>query len=197
MSYEMLELFRHMDFNDTETQLALQCAPLLTGLKLSNLFIISLANEQNFLEYLDRVVHNVDIEAYRLLDHQGKCIYLLYRRAALESFLAKEDVRDFFAKEGYMDFTLDGMLIGFRFRYQKHRLCGGEFPHEMGLLLGYPLEDVVGFVKNEGENFLCSGYWKVYANPAEKLTLFRKFQRAEERLLIMLSKGISIKDVIV
>ncbi len=197
MSYEMLELFRHMDFNNTETQLALQCAPLLTGLKLSNLFIISLENEENFLEYMDKVVHNVDIEAYRLLEHQGKCIYLLYRRKALESFLFKEDVREFFAKEGYVDFTLDGMLLGFRFRYQKHRLCGGEFPHEMGLLLGYPLEDVVGFVKNEGENFLCSGYWKVYANPAEKMTLFGKFQSAEERLLRMLSKGISIKDVIV
>ena len=60
MSYEMLELFRHMDFNDTETQLALQCAPLLTGLKLSNLFIISLANEQNFLEYLDRAKKELD-----------------------------------------------------------------------------------------------------------------------------------------
>ncbi|MBQ7943870.1 MAG: DUF3793 family protein [Lachnospiraceae bacterium] len=197
MSYEMLELFRNMDFNDTETQLALQCAPLLTGLKMSNLFIISTENERNFLEYLDRATHNVDIEAYRLLEHQGKSIYLLYRKEQLEHFLAKEEVRDFFAVEGYYDFTLEGILLGFRFRYQKHRLCGGDFPHEMGLLLGYPLEDVVGFVENEGEHFLCSGYWKVYANPAEKLLLFRKFQCAEDRLIKLLSKGISIKDMIV
>ncbi len=197
MSYELLELFRHMDFDNTETQLALQCAPLLTGLKVSNLFIISVEKEGDFLEYLDRATHNVDIEAYRLLEHQGKCVYLLYRKGALESFLAKEEIRDFFAEEGYCDFALEGILLGFRFRYQKHRLCGGEFPHEMGLLLGYPLEDVVGFVENEGEHFLCAGYWKVYANPNEKMKLFRRFQRAEERLLRMLSKGISIKDVII
>lgn len=197
MSYEMLELFRQMDFNNTEIQLALQCAPLLTGLKMSNLFIISLENEENFLEYMSRVMHNVDIDAYRLLEHQGKCVYLLYRPNALEEFLAKEEILDFFAGEGYVDFTLHGILLGFRFRYQKHRLCGGDFPHEMGLLLGYPLEDVIGFVKNEGDNFLYSGYWKVYANPIEKRILFRKFQRAEDRLLRLLAKGISIKDVIV
>ncbi len=35
---------------------------------------------------------------------------------------------------------------------------GKQFPHEMGLLLGYPVEDVVGFMENNGKNYLYSGY---------------------------------------
>ena len=37
------------------------------------------------------------------------------------------------------------------------------FPHEIGLFLGYPFEDVMGFIENKGENYLCSGCWKVYS----------------------------------
>ena len=34
------------------------------------------------------------------------------------------------------------------------------FPHEIGLVLGYPPVDVEGFIKKEGRDFLYSGYWK-------------------------------------
>lgn len=39
-----------------------------------------------------------------------------------------------------------------------------DFPHEMGILLGYPVEDVEGFIINNGKNELYTGYWKVYDN---------------------------------
>lgn len=37
MSQEIFELVKGMDFKKIETQLALQCAPLIMGLKVSNL----------------------------------------------------------------------------------------------------------------------------------------------------------------
>ena len=45
MSQEIFELVKGMDFKKIETQLALQCAPLIMGLKVSNLFIIPAENE--------------------------------------------------------------------------------------------------------------------------------------------------------
>lgn len=39
MSREIFELVREMDLKNIEIQLALQCAPLITGLKVSNLLI--------------------------------------------------------------------------------------------------------------------------------------------------------------
>ena len=44
-------------------------------------------------------------------------------------------------------------------------MCGEPgFPHEMGVLLGYPVEDVRGFMEQNGQNALYQGYWKVYAH---------------------------------
>ena len=57
------------------------------------------------------------------------------------------------------------------------------FPHELGLLLGYPLDDVEGFIKNDGKNCLYTGYWKVYANVPAKRNLFRRFECAREELM--------------
>ena len=34
----------------------------------------------------------------------------------------------------------------------------GAFPHEIGLLLGYPVEDVLGFIRYQGKNYLYTGY---------------------------------------
>ena len=50
----------------------------------------------------------------------------------------------------------DGML-----RQLSRRLCcEADFPHEIGVFLGYPLTDVVGFIENQGRNFTCCGCWK-------------------------------------
>ena len=69
---------------------------------------------------------------------------------------------------------------------------GKDFPHEIGVLLGYPAEDVKGFVVNEGKNYLYSGYWKVYGDLSEAKQLFYKFDRAKE----LVSQGIGIRNVI-
>ncbi len=43
--------------------------------------------------------------------------------------------------------------------------CEADFPHEIGVFLGYPLYDVVGFIENQGRNFTCCGCWKAYGDP--------------------------------
>ena len=40
----------------------------------------------------------------------------------------------------------------------------GEFPHEVGLFLSYPPEDVKGFIAHRANDFKCAGLWKVYGN---------------------------------
>ena len=80
-------------------------------------------------------------------------------------------------------------------RYATYMEERGEFPHEMGLLLGYPLEDVRGFMENEGKYFLYAGYWKVYENMTEKLKLFRKFEVAKETLLSLIYNGVCMEEI--
>lgn len=47
MSREVLEILEKMDKKELKTQLALQCAPLLTGIKLSNLLTVTKSNEED------------------------------------------------------------------------------------------------------------------------------------------------------
>ncbi|CCZ04004.1 MAG: DUF3793 family protein [Clostridiales bacterium] len=192
MSQEIYEIVKGMDLENIETQLALQCAPLITGLKVSNLLIISKGNE----EVVKRILNRTGISYYRLIQTRTKTTFLLFRRNELEEFLSDENVRNVLMKAGYKSLQIDKILRTFSLRYEAYIQGDKSFPHEMGLLLGYPVEDVVGFVENNGKNFLYSGYWKVYENQKAKVKLFDKFKVAEETLIHLLSNGLSMSDII-
>ena len=55
------------------------------------------------------------------------------------------------------------------------------FPHEIGVFLGYPVEDVEGYMQNDGKNFLLVGYWKVYGEKEQALRLFASYDEAREQ----------------
>ena len=96
---------------------------------------------------------------------------------------------------GYEDLSLGRVLYVFRVHYEAFLRGEGDFPHEMGCLLGYLVEDVEGFIRNGGENSLYTGDWKVYDNLTEKLQLFSKFEVARESLLGMVSAGTGIVEI--
>ena len=72
----------------------------------------------------------------------------------------------------------------------------GPFPHEMGLLLGYPVEDVEGFIKHCGKNYLYSGYWKVYKDVEEKKKIFEAYENAKEQMILFLAQGYKMRSII-
>ena len=55
-----------------------------------------------------------------------------------------------------------------------------EFPHEVGIFLGYPICDIKGFLENKGERYLHSGYWKIYGNLEETRKKFLSYDEARE-----------------
>ena len=64
------------------------------------------------------------------------------------------------------------------------------FPHELGLLLGYPVEDVLGFIRNEGRNYLYCGYWKVYGDVDAARITFDRYNQAKEDAIRLISSGL-------
>lgn len=192
MSQEVFELVQGMDLKSVETQIALQCAPLISGLKMSNLLIVSAEDET----LVRMILRKSGISFYRLLKSGEKVTFLLFRREWLEAYLQQKEVRAVFVAEGYQDYILGNVFRTFQERYKRYMNGGDRFPHEMGLLLGYPVEDVQGFMENEGKNFLYSGYWKVYADVQEKIKLFQKFETAKETVIQLLSYGVGIRDII-
>ena len=55
-----------------------------------------------------------------------------------------------------------------------------EFPHEVGLFLSYPPEDVQGFIDHRAMDFKCAGLWKVYSDEERAQRLFTRFKRCTE-----------------
>ena len=61
------------------------------------------------------------------------------------------------------------------------RLQGGEdFPHEIGLFLSYPPEDVQGFIENRAQNYKEIGVWKVYGDEEKARKTFAKYKKCTE-----------------
>ena len=192
MSDEIFQLVQELDYNQVETQLALQCAPLLIGVKISNLLIIR--NES--LKKVEEILQGTGISRYILMESEEKATLLLCKENETKEFLSGKRARTLLNKLGYKRFSFEELLFQVKERYEKHMNEGSGFPHEMGLLLGYPVEDVNGFIKNRGKNFLYSGYWKVYEDLPEKLHLFHTFEQAKQTVLQLIFGGLSIKEII-
>jgi len=72
----------------------------------------------------------------------------------------------------------------------------GSFPHEIGAFLGYPVEDIRGFISNSGKNCLLCGYWKVYANAEKAQRTFNKYDRCRSILFDKLKSGLDLFQAI-
>ncbi|MCM1160439.1 MAG: DUF3793 family protein [Roseburia sp.] len=192
MSRETWTIVQNKEVWGIELQMALQCAPLITGLKISNLLNIC---KEDF-PAMKELVKNSHISWYLLLERDDRMTIFLYDKKGLESYLAQKRVLEMFLEAGYKSFSLESILKELRIRYQRYMENKEDFPHEMGLLLGYPAEDVEGFMKHKGENSLCTGYWKVYKNKDRKLKIFESFENAKETLIQLLHCGITMGDII-
>ena len=89
---------------------------------------------------------------------QSILVYL-YDSQLLKNILSQADNRFYLMKLGY-SYHPDKALQSLLEKLKKSH----SFPHEIGLFLGYPLQDVYSYIENKGQNSLYTGYWKVYHN---------------------------------
>ena len=71
-----------------------------------------------------------------------------------------------------------------------------DFPHELGLILGYPLCDVIGFIKNHGQNCLYCSYWKVYDNLSQTKRVFEVYDKVRFQMVKLVEYGKSFKELV-
>lgn len=190
MNHEIIKI--HSPYPTLDMQIARQCAPLLTGIKVSNILITS------------QVHLNSIYETFRYSEIQIKIIYseaerltmLLYQPEKLLSYIHQEQILQVMMKLGYAPMELEQILELFTERFEAYRKKMQAFPHELGILLGYPLADVVGFMENGGKNAIYTGYWKVYEDFPEALDTFYQYKRAQEALTYLVSSGVSVKQIL-
>ena len=163
-----------------------QCAPTLAGLKPASLFRF-VADERKYLcdkiVYWDRILRfwGVRVRIVKACLHTNAFLVYLYREQTIGQLLTDSAVQDFLMQSGYSSGGSEELI-----RQLAKRLCvNQDFPHEIGVFLGYPLEDVEGFIANKGENYTCCGCWKVYGDPTaaqERFARYRKCTTVYQRL---------------
>ena len=79
----------------------------------------------------------------------------------------------------------------------RHMAEDGRFPHEVGLFLGYPPEDVRCFMEDTRRGVKCTGCWKAYGNEEEAKRTFRKYRKCTEVYRREFSKGRSLLQLTV
>lgn len=157
--------------------IALHCAPFLKGIKDSALLVLKPEDAQAMGMMLSRM----NAKCKLMYRNCKKIILLLYREAKLRELLQDKQIRRFLKKYGYGKCgQLDEILNCLKSRFQSAYGKRQEFPHEIGAFLGYPLEDVEGFIENNGQNSLLTGYWKVYSDKERAQKLFRRYDEARE-----------------
>ena len=192
MSQEVLEMLQKIGLHNVELQIALQCAPLLAKLKISNLLILPVKD----IMKVKQILKYSDVDCELISVKGGKATMLLYRLEELEAYFQNKEIRILMQFMGYTDFSKEALFARFQKHYVAYQQDDAQFPHEMGFFLGYPLEDVVGFIQNQGKNFLYTGYWKVYADLQEKVALFQKFDMAQKQLVQYVSDGGSLGELL-
>lgn len=192
MCQEVYELVLEKGKDNLELQLALQCAPLISGLKISNLLITKSGN----LVPVQKMLQRSGLSHLLLYRTEQRLELLLFRVEELEAYLEKPEVYAMLKRLGYRGHSLTKLLLYFQKRYRIYKAGNLGFPHEFGLFLGYPVEDVCGFMEHHGRNFLYNGYWKVYGELPDKLKLFQRFVFAEQALARLLSEGIQLTEAL-
>lgn len=170
-----------------ENALIVYGSPTLARLKAGSLFAVpcacaALAGEIRRLNAI-LVPRGVRLTAVRC--EKERTLMYLYREQALCETLRCPDVQALLADYGYCDFTVQAALRTLRVRLDTAK----EFPHEIGVFLGYPLADVKGFICNGGRNCLCSGCWKAYVNECEARRTFARLDKCRAVYGRMFAEG--------
>lgn len=175
-----------------EEKMVRYAAPTLAGYKVANLMNLpkSICNAKD-LQYCRKCLAFSGIDIQVLLERTDCRLIYLYRSSALNKLLKQKEIQDFLRIYGYSDFSVSAALG----RLSNQLSTKENFPHEIGIFLGYPLADVQGFILHQGKNAKLSGCWKVYGNEEEALRTFSLYTDCRNQLCAKFQQGASLTEL--
>ncbi|KNF07066.1 hypothetical protein CLPU_27c00040 [Gottschalkia purinilytica] len=168
-------------------------SPVITGIKPSS--TITLSNStKNIYEiwnlYGEKFLNKFGLESLVLKKFPEGAVILIYNRKVLEQHIFINENKEFLCELGYgKDLTLKDCLLCL-----KHKFEQVSFPHESGIFLGIPINDVKGFINNR--NCLLCGYWKVYDDCEKAKEIFKLYDKSKEIILTNILKGENLELMI-
>ena len=174
----------------SEQLMVLHGAPTLAGIKTGSLFTSSYENKNKFMQTLrnwNQIFRKKGLCILPLRFHQNRALLYLYRQSLLENDFKNQQILKILKDNGYQCLSCQHCIAQLAKRLQANL----DFPHEIGLFLGYPVEDVRGFIEQKECKYI--GRWKVYDNVEESKKQFERFDQCTNTYLKHLNNGCPIE----
>ncbi|MBQ8859444.1 MAG: DUF3793 family protein [Clostridia bacterium] len=180
----------------SEKMIVRYCAPTLAGLKTGAIFNCAYDSAEALRSWLRDINRRLSRKGLRVLPlkkEKGVAMIYVYRPDKLKSDILQEEAAKLLSEYGYVH-TMPLHCV----KHLIERLGEGkEFPHEIGLFLGYPPEDVRGFIENGARASKCVGHWKVYGDEEKAKKTFSLYKKCTSVYMRRLSMGSSIERLAV
>lgn len=180
----------------SEKVLIKQCSPTFAGIKTGSLFNIGFENKAEFLKnirefnkkFVKRGIRTIPVKV-----GVSSALIYLYRPEHLSEDLMQEEARKLLFEKSYPISSADFCVAELAKRLKSCK----KFPHEIGLFLGYPPEDVKGFIENNAKNAKTVGVWKVYGDAEKAKERFDSYKRCTWQYLEAFNNKCSLESLIV
>lgn len=180
----------------SEDHLIRHCAPTLAGLKTGSLFSCSFTCQNDLLNTLRKINQRLLPKGVRVLPlrlSDNRALIYVYRPKKLILDIANTMAEQILLQNGYDTAACDKCIVRLAQRIRSQ----DEFPHEIGLFLGYPPEDVCGFIENKACNCKCVGCWKVYGDESAAKRKFAQYKKCTEVYRNRWATGVDIERLTV
>lgn len=180
----------------SEQDIIRNCAPTLAGLKTGNTFVCSYESEDQLRACIRSANQKLcprGVRAIPLRMQHNRALIYVFRPKALSSNLSKGEACSILSDRGYCLNGCEGCVAQLTRRVRD----GGDFPHEIGLFLVYPPEDVRGFMENKACGHKCVGCWKVYGDEDAARKRFEQYKKCTRVYRDCWERGITLERLTV
>lgn len=162
-------------------ELLVRLSPTILGVKPAELINVKFKTLEKYQKYFGFFSDLKYIEI-RDFTHLGRKQLFFYHRESLEEVLNHGVNQKFLIDIGYpstieINHYLDILI---------KKLQSNTFPHEIGVFLGYPLKDVLGYMGVSSQKLVKIKGWKYYGNESLSLLQYNKFLKARDVFKVFL-----------
>lgn len=179
----------------SDEQVIRYCAPTLACIKTGSMFNGTFTSREDMIAFLRSLNCRLCSKGLRVLPlryRQGHGLIYIYRPEQLVRDLHDAMAQSILDECGYDRLFPDRCLVQLIHRVRQ----SSDFPHEIGLFLGYPPCDVHGFIHHH-EACLLAGPWKVYGNAASARQRFDRLNRCTSIYMQQYHRGVSLEKLTV
>ena len=180
----------------SEELLIRNCSPTLAGLKTGSMFNYTCASKEEMLKDVRTINDRLKDKGVIIvpISYKERRAYVyIYRPSSLKRDLENEQLREILITLGYPVDAPNKCLV----KLMRRMRTNDSFPHEVGLFLGYPPEDVNGFINHKDIGCKTVGVWKVYGDVDKAKETFNTFRKCKNIYSKLWYKGRTLEQLTV